>query len=177
MRNSTRFLTRSALLLALAAVFPLIGLPQLITGVAVNTILYLASAVVGPEGGIIIGCLIPWLALLRGVLPPPLLVAAPFIIIGNLILVLVFHHLRRRNLLLGVFSAALAKFIFFLFSTKVILTSFFHLPNNVLQKVVMLLGLPQLFTALGAGILIVFILQIIPGKYLWENQRNSYKFQ
>jgi len=174
MRNNLQFLTRAALLLALAVVFPLVGLPQPITGIAVNTILYLATALVSPLAGIIIGCLTPWVALLRGVLPPPLLIAAPFIMLGNIVLVLAFHYLRQKHIFLGIAGASLAKFFLLLLGAKFFLGYLLHLPAAVLHKTTLILGLPQFFTALAAGILVSLILQCLPGKYLWENQRRYY---
>lgn len=176
MRNSTLLLTRSGLLLALVSIFPLLALPQPITGVAVNVVLYIASALVGPIGGIIIGCLTPWLAALRGVLPPPLIVAAPFIMLGNIILVLTFNYFRNRNPLVGIISAALAKFTVIIVGAQIIIPQFLQLPPPVAVKVTAILGLPQIFTALGGGLLALIILQAIPGKYLWENVQRNYRF-
>lgn len=176
MGKNTIFLTRSAFLLALAAIFPLLGLPQPVTGVAVNTILYVSAAVVGPAGGIIIGCITPWLASLRGVLPPPLIVAAPFIMLGNVGLVLFFHYFRNRVPLIGILGASLVKFSIIILGARLVIPQFFHLSPAVVVKAATLLGLTQLFTALGAGVLTWIILQAIPGKYLWENVQRNYRF-
>lgn len=174
MRRNTVFLTRTALLLALALVMPLIGLPQPVTGVAVNTILYLATVVVGPLGGIIIGCFTPWVALLRGILPPPLLIAAPCIMLGNIMLVLCFHYLRKKNIILGAFLAALAKFFIFLLLGKFIFNTFLHFSPQLLLKVSTILGLPQLFTSLLAAFLSIVLLSLLPRKYFWKNGRKYY---
>lgn len=176
MRKGNLFLTRSALLLALASVFPLLGLPQPVTGVAVNVVLYISSALVGPVGGIIIGCMTPWLAVLRGVLPPPLIVAAPFIMLGNIVLVLTFDYFRSRNPLFGLIGAALAKFVVLIVGAQIIIPQFLQMPPVVAAKVAAILGLPQIFTALVGGFLALIILQAIPGKYLWENAQRNYRF-
>jgi len=176
MRNGTQFLTRSALLLALASVGPLLGLPQFITGVAVTTVLYVSAAVVGPVGGIIIGCLTPWLAALRGILPPPLVVAAPFIMLGNIVLVLLFHYFRRKIFLVGIIAASLAKFAVIFLGAQVIIPFFWSLEPQVVANISKILGLPQLITALASGLLTFFILQAIPAKYFWENRIEKYKF-
>lgn len=176
MRRNNLFLTRSALLLALASIFPLLGLPQLVTGVAVNVVLYISSALVGPIGGIIIACVTPWLAALRGVLPPPLIVAAPFIMLGNIVLVLTFNYFRNRSALVGVMGAALAKFIVIIVGAQVIVPEFLQVPPSVAVKVAAILGMPQIFTALAGGFLALVILHAIPGKYLWENAQRNYRF-
>lgn len=174
MQNNSRILTRSAFLLALAAIFPLVGLPQPLTGGAVNTVLYLAAATVSPLASLMIGCLTPWAALLRGVLPPPLLIAVPLIMLGNAVLILVFRYLRKINLLLAVLIASLSKFFLFLVTTRLVLGPLLHLPNQLIHKVTVILGIPQLVTALAGGMLACLILHMLPGKYLWENQRRYY---
>lgn len=152
-RNSTQLMTRTAFLLALAAICPLLGLPQFITGVAVNVVLYISTFLVGPIGGIIIGCLIPWVAALRGILPPPLVIAAPFIMLGNIALVLVFHYFRYRIPLVGIIGAALVKFAIIILGARVIIPQFIHVAPGVAAKVAAILGIAQIFTALAAGFL------------------------
>jgi len=56
MENSKiKFITRTGILLAVALVVQMGGLPQPITGPLINTVLYLAALLVGSWSGIIIG--------------------------------------------------------------------------------------------------------------------------
>jgi len=64
MNKQLKFVTYGAVLLALAAVFPLLRLPQYLTGSVVNFVLLIACHVLGVWGGVVIGCLTPWIALI-----------------------------------------------------------------------------------------------------------------
>jgi len=66
MNKQLKFVTYGAVLLALAAVFPLLRLPQYLTGSVVNFVLLIACHVLGILGGVVIGCLTPWIALIAG---------------------------------------------------------------------------------------------------------------
>lgn len=55
MRRNTRFLTTTALLLALTVVVQMVGLPQPVTGPLVNAMLFLATFTVGIWGSVVIG--------------------------------------------------------------------------------------------------------------------------
>ena len=80
---NVKWLARTAILLALTLAFQMIGLPQPVTGPAVNAMLLISGTYVGALGGIIIGLLTPLIAFARGILPPPLAPMIPFIMLGN----------------------------------------------------------------------------------------------
>lgn len=90
-----RYLTRSAILLALAMSVQMLGLPQPITGSAVNTVLYITALSAPPAYGVTVGALTPIVALWRGILAPAAAPLVPFIAVGNAILVLVFWFSQR----------------------------------------------------------------------------------
>lgn len=143
MSLQVRFLTRTALLLALTLVIQMLRLPQPITGTGVNLFLYMAVFLVGITSGSIIGLLTPIIALSLGIMGfAPLI---PFIIVGNLSLVIVFGLLKDRNKYLAVIVAAVVKFI--------ILVAAVNLIIQVPPKAAQMMQLPQLFTALGGGAL------------------------
>ena len=60
---SVRWLTRTAILLAITLAFQMLGFPQMVTGPAVNAMLLLSGTYVGGIGAVIIGMLTPLIAL------------------------------------------------------------------------------------------------------------------
>jgi len=83
---SVRFITRTAILLALTVIFQSFRAPQLITGTLVNGMLLISAGYVGMWSGVIIGLFTPVLAFLFGIMKfPPMI---PFIMIGNALYVL-----------------------------------------------------------------------------------------
>jgi hypothetical protein len=72
MTRNVKYLTLTAVLLALTAAIQMAGLPQPITGPAVNAMLMLTTLVVGMAGGVAVGALTPGIAFLRGILAPRL---------------------------------------------------------------------------------------------------------
>ena len=150
--NYTKWLTRTGVLLALALVIQFLGFPQYITGPLINMVLFVAAMVVG-WGGVLIGGLTPWLAFVRGILPPPLAPIIPFIILGNIILVIVYYLLRKQNNYLAIILAAITKFAILSYGVK----SVASLPPKVAQ----MMQLPQLLTALVGGILALFLIKAL----------------
>jgi predicted membrane protein len=148
-----RWLTRAAVLLALAIAFQSLRLGQAVTGPAVNAILLTAGVVIGPWGGAAIGLLTPVTAFFLGVLKPVLAPAIPFIMLGNAVLVLIFAYGRRMNVYLAIIAAAAAKYL--LLSAAVVYI--ISLPGPVSVA----LRLPQLFTALGGGLVALVILEAL----------------
>ena len=90
-----RYLTRSAILLALAMSVQMLWLPQPITGSAVNTVLYITALSAPPAYGVTVGALTPIVALWRGILAPAAAPLVPFIAVGNAILVVIFWFSQR----------------------------------------------------------------------------------
>ena len=108
MKITTKILTRSAVLLALALVVQLGKFPQPVTGPAINGILFIASAVVGPISGILIGLLTPIVAFAVGIMPfAPAMV---IIMLGNATLAIVYGLLAKRQIL-ALVAAAVGKFL------------------------------------------------------------------
>lgn len=143
-RNTNiRWLTRTAILLAIALVFQMGGFPQFITGPLINTILFLSAMMVGWSGGILIGIFTPVIAAMRGILPPPLVPLIPFIGLGNGILVVLFFLLKTKNKIIGILVASTAKFL--------ILVTAVNLLVQVPPPVAQMMSFPQLITALVGG--------------------------
>ncbi len=156
MKITAKMITRSALLLALAIAIQGVKLPQFITGPLINTILYIAVALVGTVSAVLIGIFTPVIALLFGImkLPP----AVPVIIAGNTALALVFGKFKQSPVT-GVLTASVAKFAVMFLGVKYILPVLFKI--NLPAPGIALLTTPQLFTALAGGVLAIIILKVV----------------
>jgi hypothetical protein len=142
-KTGIRWLTRTAILLAIALVIQMGGFPQFITGPLVNAVLYLSAMIVGWQGGVLIGICTPFIAAMRGILPPPLTPMIPFIALGNGILVILFFYLGSKNKILGIIIASVVKFL--------VLVSAVNLLVQVPPPVAQMMSFPQLITALIGG--------------------------
>lgn len=161
MNKQLKFVTYGAVLLALAAVFPLLRLPQYLTGSVVNFVLLIACHVLGILGGVVIGCLTPWIALMAGQMPFAFM--PPFIMIGNAILVIVFWIFKRyktTGMIVGLVLGAFLKYLFLSFAVRYLV--------QAPAKLVAMMSTPQLVTALIGGALafIVIKTKILPEEIL-----------
>ncbi len=159
----TKWIARTGVLLALALVVQFLGFPQYITGPLINMVLFISAMVVG-WGGVLIGGLTPWIAFIRGILPPPLAPMIPFIIMGNIILVIIYYLLRKQNNYLAVVLAASTKFAVLSYGVKHVV--------NIPPKVAQMMQLPQLLTALAGGLLALFLLKALARTQLGEDLFN-----
>ncbi len=147
MKGGIRFVTYTAVLFALVLVVQVFGFPQMVTGPLVNAVLLLATIFVGVFSGIIIGLFTPWVALVRGILPPPLGPLVPWIMLGNAAFVLVFGLLRRKeNLLFDIVRILLGALVKYL-----ILSQAVRFLAGLPPQVARVMQTPQLITALLGG--------------------------
>lgn len=169
MQKRTLFISRLAIILSLTVVVQIAGLPQPITGPLINAILFFTAALLGSVAGVVVGCLTPAVALIRGQLPMPLAPMVPFIALGNITLVLVYNGLKNTkirqsrlfvsvNHYLTIIFAAVAKFFFLFLSVKIILPIL--LKVDIPPKIVFLMTTPQLITAVVGGILATIFMKI-----------------
>jgi hypothetical protein len=142
-QTNIRWVSRTAILLAIALVFQMGGFPQFITGPLVNTVLYLAAMIVGWQGGMLIGILTPVIASIRGILPPPLTPLIPFIALGNSVLIILFFWLQSKNKIVGIIIASCVKFLLLAGAVKLLV----QVPPAIAQ----MMSFPQLITALAGG--------------------------
>jgi len=147
-----RWISRTAILLAIALVFQMGGFPQFITGPLVNTVLYLAAMIVGWQGGLIIGIFTPVIAAMRGILPPPLTPLIPFIALGNAMLVILFFLLKSKHKIAGIIIASVTKFL--------VLVSAVNLLVQVPPAIAQMMSFPQLVSALAGGFIALLIINI-----------------
>lgn len=168
--SQTRQLTLSALLLAIALVAQIIGrnfpdFSRLFVGPIVNAVLFIAAALCPLIYAVIIGCLTPVLALVIGQLKAPLAPMIPFIIVSNIILVLIFSRAEDKLVSRGIWAviASVAKYLFFLLTTNVLLSSFgISFPEKIMQKLPVAFGTTQLIAALIGAVIAILCLERIP---------------
>jgi hypothetical protein len=165
MKDRTRFLTRTAMLLAVAIAFQIFGkfLPynNYIVGPVVNAVLLVATASAGVWSGISISVITPLVSAFTNKAPiAPLVIGfSPFIIIGNIIIVLAFHFLRKKNAVLGVAAGSVLKFGF-LYAAISVFTSLVEMKPPVAATLTNLFSWPQLITALTGGAIALIVLRL-----------------
>ncbi len=168
-KNPVRWITRTALLLAVAlAVQSLKMQPpfgQVVTGGAINAILYLAVILVDTWAGVAIGVITPWVALLMGINKLPFMV--PFIILANVALVLAFGLLKRYSRFFAGVVAAVAKYGWFFLTTKTLVGL---IGKTLPAPAIAAFGITQLGTAL-IGLMLAFIIADSLKPYLERRQK------
>ncbi len=137
-------------LVGIASVAPLLH-QQIITGSIVNATLFISTALLGVQAGILVGLTPSLIALSTGLLSPLLAPMIPFIMMGNVILVISFNYLKNKDYWLGMVSASILKFIF-LFSTSSIIINLI-LKKEIALKISATMGWLQLLTVLIGGII------------------------
>ncbi len=150
--KKVKFITYGGILLAVAALFPGLHLPQYVTGPVVNFTIILATYVLGTIGGVILGCLTPWVAFISGLMPVAFL--PPIIMVGNGIYALSFGLLKNiglKGMIAGIIAGAFFKYLFLSYAV----THIIHAP----PKLVQMLSLPQLFTALVGGVIAILVVK------------------
>lgn len=161
MNSNTRFITRTAILIALTVVIQMIGrfLPPssnvFVVGPLVNACLIVATAFVGLWSGIIIAVLSPFTSLINNhaAIAPILFLFSPFIAIGNAVLVAAYYALKKKNQIAALIVGAVLKFAFLLGAMKI-----FASVRVVPAPVIALFGNIQLITALlGGAVALVLI--------------------
>ncbi|MDZ7330808.1 MAG: hypothetical protein ONB13_01020 [candidate division KSB1 bacterium] len=164
------FISRLSLLVALAMVIQIIGLPQPVTGPLINLILFITATSLNWMAGCLLGSLTPLMALIRGQIPTVLGILVPFIATANVILVSVyclFHLFLTRfsrlssslTLAIAIILAAISKYLFFVITLKFILPLIFH--YRIPEPIAFIFMTPQLVTALIGGALFYFLMTIL----------------
>lgn len=163
-KSSIRFITRTAILLALTIVFQTIGraIPlgqfnQFITGSLVNACLLIAAATTGLWGGAAVAILAPFGAILTGAAMP--LPFAPIVAIGNFILVLLFV-LIKKNQILGIGAGAVLKFAF-LFAGVNLFVNWMGIPAQKATAMIAAFSWPQLVTAAIGGVIALLVIKAL----------------
>ncbi|MBA1335446.1 MAG: hypothetical protein HPY66_1071 [Firmicutes bacterium] len=159
-----RFITRTALLLALTVVFqmmrPFIPLSPLgsnfIIGSLVNASLATASVMVGMWGGIIISVAAPVIAFMQQHIAFVWLV--PIVAGGNAALVLLYGWWYRKNKWTGIALSSVVKFVL-LFAMVKTAVSVLVVPPPAAAMLTLMFSWPQLVTAVIGGIIAVPVIE------------------
>lgn len=165
MKNSTKFITRTALLLAVAIAFQFFGklIPynNFIVGPIVNAVLIIATASAGFWSGAAISVIAPLVSAFtnKAAIAPLILGFSPFIIIGNLIIVACFFLLRKKSRVAGVVAGAVLKFGF-LYAAISIFTSVIEMKPQVAVTLTNLFTWPQILTAAIGGAIALVVLRL-----------------
>lgn len=148
--NKIKFITRTAILLALTLAVQWLRLPTIFTGPLVNFMLIISTALLGIRGGALIGLFTPWIALLVGILPAPLAPVIPFIMLGNtaycLLFGIGFRYIKWGGWV-GLIAGSLLKFVIIAGAARYLLA----LPLPVAEALLF----PQLINAVIGGALAV----------------------
>ena len=171
MGSRVKIITRTAILLALAVVFQMMGQflgpnNNFIVGPLVNTVLIVSTAATGLWGGTAIAVIAPFISAFTNKAPiaPIILFFSPFIAGGNFILVLCYHLIAKRNKIAGIAVGAVLKFVF-LYTSVVIFISMFSEVLNISPTVAAMLNFlfswPQLVTGLAGGIVALAVIKVL----------------
>jgi hypothetical protein len=155
--EKTSALRQFGALLFIALLAPFIG-QQAITGIIVNATIFISTALLGIEAGILIGLIPSAISLSVGLLPATLAPMIPFIITGNAIMAVIFSRFREKNYWLGVFSASFLKFFFLFNASSIFINLIFK--KEIAGQAALMMSWPQLFTALGGGLATYLLLKL-----------------
>lgn len=156
MKITTKIVTRSAFILALAIAAQLVKLPQPVTGPVINALLFLAAGLIGPISAVLIGLCTPVIAFVFGIMP--FAPAVPIIMLGNAALALTFGLLVKKPYL-GLVAASLAKYGIMALSVFYVFPGLFNI--NIPAKFAAALTTPQLFTAFSGAIPALIIIKAV----------------
>jgi hypothetical protein len=150
-RKGIRLLAVTGLSLALLLAMQMLGLPNLVTGVAVNGIFIFVLFYAGLKAAIFLCVLSPIGGLVTGHLPPIMYPLVPVIVVGNLFFVVFFFRFLRFSRFFRTLLAATAKSLFIFFAGSGVL-SLLNLTDKVKWLIVPILGI-QFFTAFAGAML------------------------
>ncbi len=150
-------LSQFIILMGIAVTAPLLAHQQAISGPIINAALFISTVLLGVRGAILIALVPSLIALSVGLLPPILAPMIPFIMLGNAILILAFSYLREKNYWLAMISASLIKFLFLWGTSSIVINLL--LKKEIAQKIALMMGWPQLLTALAGGLIAYLFLR------------------
>jgi len=141
---------QAGVFLAVLMAVQLMGMPNLVTGTLVNSILIFTSLRLGLRYALMLATLSPVGGMIAGHLPAPLYPVAPVIVCGNYFLVFLYRLLLRHHIIVRFFIPALVKGAF-IGLAGMIIVNILDIGASVKWLLAPVLGL-QFITAL-AGIL------------------------
>lgn len=164
--NNIKFLTRTALLLAVTVVCqmlrPFITLPglgsTLVIGSLVNASLAVSSVVVGLWGGIIISIIAPIIAFMQQHIAFVWMV--PIVAAGNLVLVVIYSRFYQKNKWMAIGLSSLIKAVALYLLVKAAI-NIVMAPEQAAKTLSLMFSWPQFITAVVGGVLASFVLKIL----------------
>lgn len=169
----TNIITRTALLLAVAIAFQMLGrllgpYNNFIVGPVINAVLIIATAAAGLWSGTAIAIIAPFVSALtnKAAIAPLILAFSPFIAAGNFTIVICYHLLRKKSRIAGVAAGAILKFAL-LFASITVFTGVMKMQPKIAATLTTLFSWPQLVTALIGGAIALAIIKAI-GKTIEE---------
>lgn len=187
MNEKTKFVARTGVLIALAAVFQIVFsliplspiLKTALLGAMVNLVLYVAVVSVGPISAVAISFITPLVAFLTGKLL--LAVLIPFVGLGNAVMVLSYWLVRRngREALdyFGLGLSAVLKFGIMQFMVSVIVP---HLPGikpPMIKSLSLTWSYPQFIAAAAGAVLSVFVVKALSNTGILVSRKAAPKNQ
>ena len=163
MNVNLKSLVWTAALVAAALSFQAMGFPVETAGVVINSVLVLATVVVGPLAGAVIGLVTPWVAALSGVID--LSFMTPFIMIGNVTLVAALTFWQKESRFVGVVAGAFAKYLVFILAANFLLPV---IGQTLTPQARVVFGIQQLASAIAGGLLALAISDTLEP---WINKR------
>ena len=108
-KNRIRNITLNGIMLAVIVALQVVNLPNLLTGVIVNSILVFVSIYIGLKSAFVLCLLSPFCGFITGHVPILMYPVLPMIALGNLLLVIVLSKLAKRSLILRLLIPACIK--------------------------------------------------------------------
>ena len=108
-KKRIRSITLNGIMLAVIIALQVVNLPNLLTGVIVNSILVFVSIYIGLKSAFVLCLLSPFCGFITGHVPILMYPVLPMIALGNLLLVIVLSKLAKRSLILRLLIPACIK--------------------------------------------------------------------
>ena len=166
MKNRTRWITETAIMLALLVILQAVtkSAGQLVTGSCVNAVLAVTALVAGLSSGLTVALVSPFVAFLLGI-GPQLLPIVPAIALGNAVYVLLLERLYRKKTViwqaLALICAAAVKFLTLHLVVVRFLCSVLPLKQPQITTFSTMFTWPQLTTALIGGVVALLIVPVV----------------
>lgn len=108
-KNRIRNITLNGIMLAVIVALQAVNLPNLLTGVIVNSILVFVSIHIGLKSAFVLCLLSPFCGFITGHVPILMYPVLPMIALGNLLLVIVLSKLAKSSMILRLLIPACIK--------------------------------------------------------------------
>ena len=174
MSKTVKWITRTAVMLALAVLFqslrliiPMPGtLSQYIIGSLVNLALIVAAMTIDVKGGLVVAVLTPIIAFFQGHIPPIMPLMILFVALGNAAIVIAYALLYRESFaskIAALVVGAAAKFlVLYVLVVKFALPLIYPaVPDKIRMAMSINFSWPQLVTAGIGGVLALLVIPLL----------------